>query len=81
MREMIPLMKLLNEVKGLIRITNEELSEFKCKVFEYNEVCVELAKYTRTQLRIRHIAIKYYHFRSKVVDGIITVTVIDTNDQ
>eukprot|EP00957_Ditylum_brightwellii_P156915 11942439-Ditylum_brightwellii.AAC.1 len=80
-REVIPLMQLLNEVKGSIRITNEELPEFKCKAFEDNQKCIKLAKCPRMQSRTKHIAMKYHHFKSKVIDGIITMTGIDTNDQ
>ena len=33
MREVTPLMQLLNEVKDSTRITNDDHPEFKCKVF------------------------------------------------
>eukprot|EP00957_Ditylum_brightwellii_P062603 4751467-Ditylum_brightwellii.AAC.1 len=81
MREAIPLMRLLNEVKGSVNIIMDEKAEFKCKVFEDNNGCIELAKYPRMRPRTNRIVIKYYHFRSKVEDGSIRIKRVDTNDQ
>eukprot|EP00957_Ditylum_brightwellii_P178192 13572574-Ditylum_brightwellii.AAC.1 len=71
MREAIPLMRLLNEVKGSINICMDKKAEFKCTVFEDNNGCIELAKCPRMRLRTNHLAIKYHHFRSKDEDGLI----------
>jgi hypothetical protein len=81
MREAIPMMDLLNKIKESIRILGHDKAEFKCKVFEDNEGCIELAKCPRIRPRTKHIAIKYHHFRSKVLDGSVDISPISTDDQ
>eukprot|EP00957_Ditylum_brightwellii_P068709 5216227-Ditylum_brightwellii.AAC.1 len=56
-------------------------TEFKCKVFEDNEGCVELTKCPRMRSRAKHIATKYHHFWNNVEDGIITVDSINIDGQ
>eukprot|EP00957_Ditylum_brightwellii_P139859 10657204-Ditylum_brightwellii.AAC.1 len=81
MRETIPLMRLLNEVKGSVNISMNEKAEFKCTVFKDNNGCNEFAKCPKMRPRTKHIAIKYHHSRSKVEDGSIKIERVDTNDQ
>eukprot|EP00957_Ditylum_brightwellii_P155139 11810106-Ditylum_brightwellii.AAC.1 len=81
MREAIPLMKLLNEIKSNVNIDMGENAEFKCTVFKDNNRCIELAKCSRMRPITKHITIKYHHFRSKVEDGSIRIERVDTNDQ
>eukprot|EP00957_Ditylum_brightwellii_P141050 10745787-Ditylum_brightwellii.AAC.1 len=82
MREVIPLVNLLNEIKESIRILQDSDVEFKCTVFEDNNGYVlELAKCTRVRPRIKDIGIKYHHFRKKVKEGLIKVIKIDKKDQ
>ena len=81
MREVIPLMNLLNEIKGSIRITEQSRPNFRCTVFEDNNGCIELAKCPRMRPRTKHIAVKYHHFRSKVEEGLIEILGIDTKEQ
>eukprot|EP00957_Ditylum_brightwellii_P067611 5132173-Ditylum_brightwellii.AAC.1 len=80
-REAITLMRLLNEVKGSIHIDMDEKADFKCRVFEDNNGCIELVKCPRVRPRTKHIAIKYHYFRSKVEDGSIRIERVDTHDQ
>eukprot|EP00957_Ditylum_brightwellii_P185118 14096804-Ditylum_brightwellii.AAC.1 len=77
MREAIPLMRLLNKVKGSMSIGMDKKADFKCTVFEDNNGCSESAKCLRKRLRTKHIAIKYHHFRSKVKDGLIRIKRVD----
>eukprot|EP00957_Ditylum_brightwellii_P120504 9193947-Ditylum_brightwellii.AAC.1 len=58
MRETLPLIRLLNEVRESMRISQDDKAEFKCKVFEDNNGCVELAKCPRMRPRTKHIGIK-----------------------
>eukprot|EP00957_Ditylum_brightwellii_P166493 12673204-Ditylum_brightwellii.AAC.1 len=81
MREAIPLMRLLNKIKGSININMDEKVEFKCTVFEDNNGCIELAECPRMRPRTKHNATKYHHFRNKVEDGSIRIERICTNDQ
>eukprot|EP00957_Ditylum_brightwellii_P190277 14483783-Ditylum_brightwellii.AAC.1 len=81
MREAISMIDLLNEIKEAIRISGQAKAEFKCKVFEDNEGCIELAKCPRMRPRTKHIVIKYHHFRSKVLDGSVNNSPISTDGQ
>eukprot|EP00957_Ditylum_brightwellii_P025631 1937803-Ditylum_brightwellii.AAC.1 len=49
--------ELLNKVRGSIRIYQDAKAEFKCKVFEDNNGCIELAKCPRIRPRTKHIGI------------------------
>eukprot|EP00957_Ditylum_brightwellii_P018067 1361598-Ditylum_brightwellii.AAC.1 len=81
MREVIPLIILLNEIKEPIRISQDSSVEFKCTVFEDKNGYIELAKCPRMRPRTNHISIKYHHFRKKVQEGLIKVLKIDTKEQ
>ena len=81
MSEVTPLIKLLNEIKGSIRISEDSRPELRCTAFEDNNGCIELVKYPRLRPRTKHIAIKYYHFRRKVEEDIIRILGIDTKEQ
>eukprot|EP00957_Ditylum_brightwellii_P195703 14910889-Ditylum_brightwellii.AAC.1 len=65
MREAIPMIDLLNEVKESIRVLEDPKVDFKCKVFEDINGSIELAKCPRIRPRTKHIGIKYHHFKSK----------------
>eukprot|EP00957_Ditylum_brightwellii_P189548 14428580-Ditylum_brightwellii.AAC.1 len=73
MRKAIPLMRLLNDIKGNINIDIDEKADFKCTVFEDNNGCIELEKCQRMRPRTKHIAIKYHQFRINVEDGSIRI--------
>eukprot|EP00957_Ditylum_brightwellii_P011332 856736-Ditylum_brightwellii.AAC.1 len=73
LREVLPLIGLLEDIKTSIRVSKYDKANVICKVFEDNEGCIELAKYTRMRPRTKHIAIKYHPFRGNVEDGTIVV--------
>eukprot|EP00957_Ditylum_brightwellii_P087144 6631980-Ditylum_brightwellii.AAC.1 len=81
MREAIPLIDLLNKVKGSTSVSEDPKVGFKCKLFEDNNGCIELAKCPRIRPRTKQIRIKYHHFRSKTEDGIVNVVKVDTKEQ
>eukprot|EP00957_Ditylum_brightwellii_P166605 12682426-Ditylum_brightwellii.AAC.1 len=81
MREVLPLIRLLNKVRGSMRISQDAKVESKCKVFEDNNECIELPKCPRIRPRTKLIGIKYHHFRSRVEDGTVSVERTDTKDQ
>jgi hypothetical protein len=80
LREVIPMMVLLNEVKDVFP-TVVSTPKIHCKVWEDNQGCLSLAKEGKFSPRTKHIAIKYHHFRSKVKDGSISIHAIDTKEQ
>eukprot|EP00957_Ditylum_brightwellii_P001829 141157-Ditylum_brightwellii.AAC.1 len=59
-RDAIPLMGLLNEIKRSVDIDMDKKAEFKCTVFKDNNGCIELTKCPRMRPRTKHIAIKYH---------------------
>jgi hypothetical protein len=72
-RETIPIMNILQEMKRLgykIGITKPKVH---CKVFEDNSGALEMAKVHKFRPRTKHINIKYHHFRSYVNDDTISI--------
>ena len=80
LRDVIPLMTLLNELKTVISVSSNEPT-IKCTIFEDNNGALELAKMPRMRPRTRHIATKYHFFRSHIKSGQIHVKAIDTKEQ
>ena len=61
MRDVIPMMNLLNEFKGIFFIPSIH-PKIQCKVFEDNASCIKVAKAPTMTPRTKHIALKYHHF-------------------
>ena len=80
MREEIPIITLLKELKEILPIENE-MPKICCITFEDNSSCMELVKHTKMRPRTKHIWFKYSYFRSKVREDMITVKYINTKDQ
>jgi len=81
MREVIPIMWLLNEAHEMgIPITNER-PNVKCKVFEDNAGAIEIANVPKMRPRTKHLNIKYHHFREEVRKGTINVYHVGTKEQ
>ena len=80
LREIIPLMGLLKEIKGNFDL-NTDLPEIKCTVFEDNNSCIALAKAPRMNPRTKYIALKYHHFRSYVSSKLVSIEYIATEEQ
>jgi Reverse transcriptase (RNA-dependent DNA polymerase) len=73
LRETIPIMNILQEMKAMkykIGITHPKVH---CKVFEDNSGALEMAKVHKFRPRTKHINIKYHHFRSYVNDDSISI--------
>jgi hypothetical protein len=73
LRETIPIMNILQEMKNLkykIGITNPKVH---CKVLEDNSGTLEMAKVHKFRPRTKHINIKNHHFRSYVNDESISI--------
>jgi hypothetical protein len=82
-REVLPLMELIQEMQmhgcGLSATT----PTLHCRVFEDNSGAVELAtsvKNPKMRPRTRHINTKYHHFRDKVQDGSISIHPVTTDE-
>ena len=80
MREVLPFLNLVKEIKQVLPIENSE-PNFYCKVWEDNRSCIKVAESPKFTPRTKHIALKYHHFRRFVADGTIIIHPIDTHEQ
>ena len=81
LREVIPLMNLMNEMVSLGFVEAKVTPKMQCKVFEDNSGALEIAKEHKYRPRTKHLNIKLHHFRDYVDRGEITINKIDTCDQ
>ena len=89
--EYIALSSALREVIGLIHLLEDLNSKglpihcatpkIKCRTFEDNKSCVNLATTHRTRPRTKHLSLRLHHFRSYIVNKIITVEHVSTKEQ
>ena len=81
LREVIPLIDLLQEL--LRRTSLEPLTQptVHCKVFEDNSGALELATVPKMRPRTKHINVKYHHFREHVRRKPIRIQKIDSENQ
>ena len=81
LREAIPIMDLLKELKAAgfpIRSSNASV---RCKVFEDNSGALEMAKTHKYRPRTKHINVKLHHFRQYVDRKEISIHRIATDEQ
>ena len=83
LREVIPLMGLLEEFKKFGILKDNYIPKIQCKAFEDNSGAFELAKSPKIRPRTKHINVKYHHFRSFVSgqNPKIEIYQIKTEDQ
>ena len=81
LREAIPVMELLKEMKEHGFDVLDHRPKVHCKVFEDNSGALEIAKVHKARPRTKHINVKLHHFRSYVTSGAITIHPIRTDDQ
>jgi hypothetical protein len=81
LRDVIPLMELVKEMRERkFEIVNTQPYVY-CKVFEDNSGALELARLPRLRPRTKHINVCYHHFREHVRKGLIKIFPVDTKDQ
>jgi Reverse transcriptase (RNA-dependent DNA polymerase) len=81
LREVIPTLELLSELKGSNFAYNDGIPTVHCKAFEDNIGAVEMARLPKMIPRTKHINIKYHHFRGAVEKGLISIQHINTKLQ
>ena len=81
LREAIPIMQLLDEMKEAGFPVGSTTPKVHCKVFEDNSGALEMAKVHKHRARTKHINVKLHHFRDYVSRGLISIHPIDTLDQ
>ena len=81
LREVIPLMKLLNEMKQHGFNIGSTTPEVRCKVFEDNSGALEMAKVHKFRARTKHLNTKLHHFRDYVTRKEIIPLPVESSDQ
>jgi hypothetical protein len=81
LREVIPLMRLLEEMKSHGFPISKTTSDVHCRVFEDNSGALEMAKVHKFRPRTKHMNVKLHHFRTFVEKGQITLHAIPSDKQ
>ena len=81
LREVVPVMNLIKELKDRKITTISSVSKVYCKVFEDNSGVLELARSLKLRHRTKHINNTYHHFREYVRNRSIQLFPIGTKFQ
>ena len=81
LREAIPIMEVLKEMKLHGFKIHHTVPNVKCEVFEDNSGALEMARTHKFRPRTKHINVKLHHFRDYVSWGDIKITKVDTKSQ
>jgi Reverse transcriptase (RNA-dependent DNA polymerase) len=81
LREVLPLMRLVEELALAGFHVHTGTPEVRCKVFEDNVGATTMAQTPRMRPRTKHLNLKYHHFREAVEQGKVTIHQISTLDQ
>ena len=81
LREVIPIMHLLKEMKTMGFPITKANAKIRCKVFEDNSGALEIAKIHKYRPRTKHLNVKLHHFRDYVTRGEISINPIGTEYQ
>lgn len=80
-REVIPLLRLMDEVKQHGLPINVGKSQVHCRIFEDNSGALEMARAPKIRPRTKHINIKYHHFLSFVTAGLLSLHAVTSEEQ
>jgi hypothetical protein len=81
LRDTIPIMQLLKEMKVNGFPINAPQARVHCQVFEDNSGALEMAKVHKYRPRTKHLNVRLHHFRDYVERKEISIHHISTNDQ
>jgi hypothetical protein len=81
LREVIYIIDLLKEMDEVGFKLNTNTTQIKCIAFKDNNGALEMATIHKLRPRTKHINVKYNHFQSAVLQGMITIHKIATEDQ
>ena len=81
MREVLPIIWLIEEAKQQGISVLNATPKVHCKVFEDNAGAIEIANVPRMRPRTKHLNIKYHHFREEVNKGTVSIYHVKTEDQ
>ena len=80
LRTVIPLMALVEELSDLFPLYINK-PDFHCKLFEDNQSCIFMKKYSKFSSRTKHIALKYNHLKSYVYSKQLRIVYTRSEDQ
>ena len=81
LRDTIPIMELLKEMKKHGIPVTEHNANVHCRVFEDNSSALEMAKVYKFRPRTKHLNVKLHHFQTYVESGEISIHKLDTKEQ
>ena len=81
LREAIPIMEILKEMKNNGYDIKSTVPKVHCKVFEDNSGALEIASVHKYRPRTKHLNVKLHHFRDYVVRGEISIRKIESQKQ
>jgi Reverse transcriptase (RNA-dependent DNA polymerase) len=81
LRDAIPLMQFLRELKERKFNVIDKMAEAHCIVHEDNSGALEMARNPKYRPRTKHLNVKLHHFRDYVQRKEISIQKIDTKDQ
>ena len=81
LRDAIPIMQLLKEMKGKGFPIHAPQARVHCHVFEDNSGALEMARIHKYRPRTKHLNVRLHHFRDYVERKEISIHPISTNDQ
>ena len=81
LRDVIPIMELIKEMKEHNIPVICTKPHVYCKVFEDNSGALELARLPKLCPRTKHINVCYHHVREHVRKGLIKIFPVGTSDQ
>ncbi len=81
LREAIPMMEMLKEMKEMGFPVKTTVSKVHCRVFEYKSGALEMARTHKYRPRTKHLCVKLHNFRDYVVRKECSIHPIDTAGQ
>lgn len=81
LREVIAIMNLLSELQQRKFIPPMTIANIKCKVFEDNKSCIEIATNHKSRPRTKHLSVRLHHFCSHVASGQVNIAHLSTQQQ
>ena len=79
-REIIPLIRSLEQLKKMGLDPPNVKTVAKCQVFEDNAGAIEIAKNEKIRPRTKHLNVRWHWFRSHVQDGTLEINAIRSED-
>lgn len=80
LREVIAVMNLMNELKRNGFKLHPSLPTVRCRTFEDNKSCIEIATNHKSRPRTKHLSVRLHHFRSHI-GKTINIEHISTKEQ